>query len=67
MYKNWQIEKSVLENSEQAQTEYSQVANWCNENQQYTIIEDGDYYKVARIPAPTEEEQAQFEIAELEE
>ena len=49
MYKNWQIAKSALENeetSEQAQQEYSKVAQWCCDGQEYRIVEDGDYYKV---------------------
>ena len=68
MYKNWQIAKSALENeetSEQAQQEYSKVAQWCNDGQQYRIIEDGDYYKVEPIPEPTAEEIKQAEINEL--
>lgn len=48
-----------MENSEQAQTEYSQVADWCNENQQYTIVEDGDYFKVEPIPEMSVEEKSE--------
>lgn len=68
MYKNWQIAKSALDNeetSEQAQQEYSEVAQWCCDGQEYRIVEDGDYYKVEPIPAPSKEEQSQFEIAKL--
>lgn len=66
MYQNWKIEKNKIwnfipENDETNpyQNEYSLVAEWCNENQQYRIEEDGEYYKVCPIPEPTEEEKAQ--------
>lgn len=62
MYENWKILKSEYD---ERQEEYSQVADWCNGNQQYRIVEDGDYYKVEPIPAPTEQELAEREIAEL--
>lgn len=57
MYENWKILKS--EADEKAE-EYSQVAEWCNESGQYTIEDDGEFYKVVRIPEPlppTKEEQ----------
>lgn len=57
MYENWKILKS--EADEKAE-EYSQVAEWCNESGQYTIEDDGEFYKVVRIPEPlppTQEEQ----------
>ena len=53
MYKNWKILKSELN---QKQEEYSKVAQWCNETQEYTIEDDGECYKVVKIPEPTEEE-----------
>ena len=62
MYRDWQIAKSALDNeetSEQAQQEYSKVAQWCCDGQEYRIVEDGDYYKVEPIPEPTAEEKAQ--------
>ena len=46
--------------------EYSQVAEWCNENQKYTIEDMGEYYAVVKIPEPTEEEIKQARISELE-
>lgn len=64
-YNNWKIEKSIInytgddeekqQEAQAAQNEYSQVAEWCNENQQYTIEDDGIYYKVVEIiiPEPT--------------
>lgn len=54
MYKNWKILKTELE---EKQEEYTSVANWCNENQKYYMIDDGTYYKVAEIPQPTPEEE----------
>lgn len=66
MYENWKIEKDKIWNytpevgeENPYQKEYSLVAEWCNENQQYTIQEDGDYYKVVPIPEPTTEEKAE--------
>jgi hypothetical protein len=49
-YSNWKILKSELD--EHAE-EYSQVADWCNENGEYTIEDDGTYYKVVKLPEPT--------------
>ena len=57
MYKNWKILKS--EYGEKA-GEYAAVAVWCNKNQQYTIVENGDYYEVCPIPEPTAAEKAMF-------
>ena len=68
MYSNWKIKKSDLLNEELAeklQKEQSDVANWCDNNQQYQINDDEEYIFVEPIPEPTKEEQAQFEIAEL--
>lgn len=53
MYKNWKILKSQY--SEKAK-EYAEVADWCNKNQKYLISENGYYYEVQPIPAPTEDE-----------
>ena len=49
MYENWKILKSEIE---EKADEYSQVAEWCNENG-YTIVEDGKYYKTVKLPEPT--------------
>lgn len=68
MYKNWRIKKSDLLNeelSERLQKEQSDVANWCDDNQQYQINDDEEYIFVEPIPAPSKEEQSQFEIAKL--
>lgn len=57
MYENWKILKSEINEKIE---EYTQVAEWCNENGQYLIEDDGEFYKVVRIPEPlppTEEEQ----------
>lgn len=48
-YSNWKIKQSELE---EKQEEYSEVADWCNENG-YTIEDDGVYYKVVKLPEPT--------------
>lgn len=68
MYSNWKIKKSDLLNEELAerlQKEQSDVANWCDENQQYQINDDEEYIFVEPIPAPTEQKLADREIAEL--
>lgn len=64
MYENWKILKSELE--EKAE-EYSQVAEWCNEGQEYHIelyIDENDveWYRTVKNPEPlppTKEEQEQ--------
>ena len=64
MYENWKILKSELD--EKAE-EYSQVAEWCNENQEYHIelyIDENDieWYRTVKNPEPlppTKEEQEQ--------
>ena len=50
MYENWKILKSDLA---EKQEEYTAVAEWCNESGQYTIEDDGTYYKVVALPEPT--------------
>lgn len=44
--------------------EYSELANWCNDNN-YTIIDQGEYYEAIPIPAPTLPELKAAKIAEL--
>ena len=61
-YSNWKILKSELDEHTE---EYSQVADWCNENGEYTIEDDGTYYAVVKNPEPTAEELKQARIAEL--
>ena len=55
MYENWKILKS--EADEKAE-EYSQVAEWCNEGQEYHIelyIDENDveWYRTVKNPEPT--------------
>lgn len=62
MYENWKILKSELD--EKAE-EYSQVAEWCNNNGEYHIEDDGTYYKTVKNPEPlppTHEEIRQMRI-----
>lgn len=44
--------------------DYSQAADWCNENDA-TIVDQGDYYEVVEVPAPTQEELNAIEIERL--
>ena len=64
-YSNWKVLKSVINYTgddeekkaaaQAAQEQYAEVAEWCNENGQYTIEEDNKYYKTVEIviPEPT--------------
>lgn len=64
MYENWKILKSELE---EKQEEYSQVAEWCNNGQEYHIelyIDENniEWYRTVKNPEPlppTKEEQEQ--------
>lgn len=64
MYENWKILKSEID---EKQEEYSQVAEWCNESQEYHIelyIDENDveWYRTVKNPEPlppTKEEQEQ--------
>lgn len=53
-----------LETQEQIDA-YSQAAEWCNETQQATIEDKGEYYEVVEIPAPSQEELNAMEIERL--
>lgn len=67
MYENWKILKS--EADEKAE-EYSQVAEWCNEGQEYHIElyideDDIEWYRTVKNPEPlpsTKEEQEQNRV-----
>jgi hypothetical protein len=59
MYRNWKIKKSDLlaqELHDKLAQEQSDVADWCNENQQYRINDNEEYIFVEPIPEPTTEE-----------
>ena len=61
-YTNWKILKSEADEKTE---EYSQVAEWCNEGQEYHIEEVGDEYQVVKNSEPTQEELNQQEIRTL--
>lgn len=74
-YSNWKVLKSVInyygddeekqQAAKQASDEYTEVAAWCTENQQYMIVETELYYEVQAIPAPlppTDEEIRQMRV-----
>ena len=44
---------------------YAECANWCNETQQATIQDKGEYYECVAIPAPTLEELKAQKLTEL--
>lgn len=52
-YSDWKILKTDL--PEKAE-EYSQVAEWCNNNGEYHIEDDGTYYKTVKNPEPSIDE-----------
>lgn len=60
-YENWTMAKSRIWNNDDAddqQTaldEYADVAAWCNDGCKYTIIEDGEFYRVVKLPEPEPE------------
>lgn len=43
---------------------YASTAEWCNNNHA-TIEDKGEYYEVVAIPAPTQKEKSEAEIARL--
>lgn len=51
-YSDWKI---LISESDEKANEYSEVANWCDANG-YMIVENGLYYEVQLVPAPTEDE-----------
>lgn len=67
-YSDWKVLKSVLDYSgddeekqaaqQAAQAQYEQAANWCDDNQDYCMGEDGKYYAVIsnEKPEPTKEQ-----------
>ena len=58
-YENWTMEKSRIwagtDDTQAALDEYAAVAAWCNEMGNYTIIEDGDVYRVVEVVNDDEE------------
>lgn len=60
MYKNWKMYKDNMN-----EEEYSQVAEWCNNEQKYHIEDLGVYYAIVENSQPTEEELKQARISEL--
>lgn len=60
MYENWKILKTDYK---EHSAEYTEVAQWCNENG-YSIADDGEYYKVVK-DEPSQEDLRNAEIAEL--
>ena len=55
-------EENFEQKQELLRKKYSEVAEWCNDNQLYTITEDENYYKVELIPEPSQEELNKREI-----
>lgn len=51
-YENWKVSKADYQESEELQEEYSKVAEWCNNSQQYQIQEVGDEYCVVEVSEP---------------
>ena len=51
--------------TEYDQEEYAKTAQWCNETQKGRIVDQGEYYEVVEIPAPTQEELNAIEVQRL--
>lgn len=58
-YENWTMEKARIwagtDDTQAALDEYEAVAAWCKKIGNYTIIEDGDIYKVVEVVNDDEE------------
>lgn len=78
MYADWKVKKELIygydnpteeqrKEMEEAQNEYSKVAEWCNQGQEYHIedTEDG-YFSVVKNPEPTKEDLLKSEMYELQ-
>jgi len=78
MYADWKVKKELIygydnpteeqrKEMEEAQNEYSKVAEWCNQSQEYHIedTEDG-YFSVVKNPEPTKEDLLKSEMYELQ-
>lgn len=53
MFENWKVLKSEVRPEE-----YEKVAEWCNTTGNYTIIDDGEYYRVIPVEQPEEQPEA---------
>lgn len=49
-YSNWKI---LISEADEKADEYAEVAEWCNENGEYHIEQQGEYYAVVANPEPT--------------
>ncbi|MBQ8671610.1 MAG: hypothetical protein IJ525_03710 [Alphaproteobacteria bacterium] len=61
-YSNWKILKTDIS---EKQEDYSKVAQWCNDGQEYHIEEQGEYYTVVKNSWSIEEKIKQSRINEL--
>jgi len=61
-YSNWKI---LISEYDEKQNEFTQVAQWCNEGQEYHIEDVGEYYEVVKNPEPSQEGLNQQRIFEL--
>ena len=77
MYTNWKIAKNIInpknindeetrKKAEEAQNEYTEVAKWCNNTQEYHIKDIGDYYAVVKNSEPTQRELLEQELYQLQ-
>lgn len=67
-YSDWKVLKSVINyrgedkekqtQTQKAQEEYTLVSAWCNENGQYFIEDNGEYYATIKISEPTADTKA---------
>lgn len=75
MYENWKLAVNILhpetddeesiKKAQEAQEEYTKVATWCNECQQYHIENTGEFYETVKNQEPTYKEKLEFEMYQL--
>lgn len=59
------ITKEFEDAKNAALKEYEQVANWCNEVGDYTIIDDGEYYRVVKVEEDENLEESEAENGDM--
>lgn len=76
MYTEWKVAKDIInpkdlndeetrKKAEEAQNEYTKVAEWCNQSCEYHIEDIGEYYAVIKNPKPTQKDLLELELYQL--
>lgn len=74
-YINWKLKKSLIhyvgddielnKQKTTAMNEYSEVSSWCMKNNEYTILDNDEYYFVGKTPQPSKESLLRSELMML--